>query len=411
MAAGKLTALSIARLTKTGRYHDGAGLYLQISKGGSKQWVFRYRVRRDGGYKSIWCGLGGLELVPLAEARKRALECRRLLLDGRDPVSELRRRRAGGGGGPAFSEALDAYLESHRAGWRSEKHAAQWRSTLEQHAAALMQRPVAAIDVADVLGVLKPIWQSVPETASRVRQRIEAVIGFAIAHHWRVQANPAVWRGGLAHLLPAPRKLAPVIHQAAVPWQDVPVMVEALQRSQGTAARCLMFLLLTAARSAEARGARWNEIDVEAGLWTIPASRMKGGREHRVPLSEPALAILKEMLALRRAADDLVFPGGRISRPLSDVALSKALATALRQAGIEGAATVHGLRATFRNWCADNGIARDLAEAALAHAIRDQTEAAYNRSDLLERRRAVMSAWGEHCAGKTAKAVTTLRRA
>lgn len=409
MAAGKLTALSISRLTKTGRYHDGNGLYLQISKGGSRQWVFRYRVRRDGGYKSVWCGLGGLELVPLAEARKRALECRRWLLDGRDPVSELRRRRAGGDGGPAFSEALDAYLESHRAGWRSEKHAAQWRSTLEQHAAGLMQRPVAAIDVADVLGVLKPIWQSVPETASRVRQRIEAVLGFAIAHHWRVQANPAVWRGGLAHLLPPPRKLAPVIHQPALAWQDVPAMVEALQRSEGTAARCLQFLALTAARSSEARGARWHEIDLESGLWGVPAERMKGGREHRVPLSEPAQTILREMVPLRRAADDLIFPGGRIGRPLSDVALSKALATAMRQAGIEGAATVHGLRSSFRDWCADNGIARDLAEAALAHANRDKVESAYLRSDVIERRRAVMDAWGKHCAGNAAENVRKLR--
>ncbi len=407
MPERRLSALTIAKLSAPGKYPDGGGLYLQIAATGAKTWLFRFtRNHPDGGpkRKSTWCGLGSLAVVPLAEARKKALDCRRWLLEGKHPVEELRRRRAGDQGGKPFSEALTAYLASHSAGWRSEKHARQWRATLDQHAAALMQKPVAGIDVADVLAVLAPIWQEIPETASRVRQRIESVLGYAIAHHWRVQANPAVWRGGLAHLLPPPRKVAPVRHQPALAWQDVPPLMARLAASQGTAARCLAFLILTAARSGEARGARWGEIALDAGLWTVPGERMKAGREHRVPLSAPALAILREMLPLRHGGDDLVFPGGRPGRPLSDVALSKAL----RVAG--GAdATVHGLRSTFRDWAADAGKPREIAEAALAHANRDKVEAAYARSDLIDRRRVLMQQWADHAMRSPAAKVSKLR--
>lgn len=407
MAERRLSALAIARLSAPGKYPDGAGLYLQITATGAKTWLFRFtRNHPDGGpkRKSTWCGLGSLSLVPLAEARKKALDCRRWLAEGKHPVEELRRRRAGDQGGKPFSEVLDIYLTSHAAAWRSEKHAKQWRSTLDQHAAGLMQKPVAGIDVADVLGTLKPIWQEIPETASRVRQRIEAVMGYAIAHHWRTQANPAVWRGGLAHLLPPPRKIAPVRHQPALPWQGVPELMRRLAESKGTAARCLAFLILTAARSGEARCTSWQEINLDAGIWTVPGARMKGGREHRVPLSDAAMAILREMLPLRHAADALVFPGGRPGRPLSDVALSKTL----RVAG-GGAATVHGLRSTFRDWAADTGKPREIAEVALAHANRDRVEAAYARSDLIDRRRVLMAQWADHAMAMPAAKVSKLR--
>ncbi|WP_287787804.1 site-specific integrase [Acidiphilium sp.] len=403
----RLSALAIAKITAPGKHPDGGGLYLQVAPTGARTWLFRFtRNHPDGGpkRKSTWCGLGSLEVVPLAEARKKALDCRRWLAQGKHPVEELRRRRAGDADGKTFGETLDAYLESHAAGWRSRKHAMQWRASLDQHAAGLMKKPVASIDVADVLAVLKPAWQTVPETASRVRQRIEAVIGYAIAHHWRTQANPAVWRGGLAYLLPPVRKVAPVQHQPALPWRDLPDLMRRLVDSTGTAARCLAFLILTAARSGEARGARWDEIDLDGALWVVPGERMKASRPHRVPLSDAALAILREMLPLRRADDGLVFPGGRPGRPLSDVALAKAL----RTAGAKDA-TVHGLRSTFRDWCAESGKPREIAEAALAHANRDRVEAAYARSDLIDRRRVLMEQWGDHAMAGPAAKVRKLR--
>ena len=409
--AGKLSTLAIARLTRPGNHADGGNLYLRIQPEGSKSWVFRFKRRNPvtGKDKTTWVGLGSLELVSLAEARARALEYRKLLRNGGDPLAAERARRAGHAGGRPFFEVMAAYLEAHRAGWRNPKHAAQWRATLEQHAARLLPLSVTAIDTSAVLAVLKPLWNEKTETASRLRGRIEAVLDYATARGWRFGENPARWRGHLDKLLPPRSKVAAVEHHAAVPWGDIGRVMARLAESQGTAARCLQFLILTTTRSAEARGARWNEIDLDAALWVIPGARMKAGRDHRIPLSEPALAILREMLPLKRRPDGLVFPGGRPGSPLSDVALSKALAVA---GG--GDATVHGMRSTFRDWAAEaTSFAREIAESALAHANRDRVESAYARTDHLDKRRTLMTAWAAHC-GRSPDAVADvlpLRRA
>ncbi|MDA8049299.1 MAG: tyrosine-type recombinase/integrase [Rhodospirillales bacterium] len=409
--AGKLNSLSVKRETRPGNHADGGNLYLRVQPEGSKSWVFRFKRRNPitGKDKTTWVGLGSLELVSLAEARARALEYRKLVRQGGDPLAAERARRAGHAGGRPFSEVMTLYIDAHRAGWRNAKHAAQWRTTLEQHAARLLPLSVAAIDTGAVLSVLRPIWNEKTETASRLRGRIENVLDYATARGWRVGENPARWRGHLDKLLPAKAKVAAVEHHAAVPWREIGAVMAALATSNGTAARCLAFAILTAARSGEARGARWQEIDMDAALWTVPAERMKAGREHRVPLSAPALAILAEMMALRRKPGDLVFPGGRPGAPLSDVALAKAL----RAAG-GGDATVHGCRSTFRDWVAEaTAFPREIAESALAHRNPDKTEAAYARSDHLERRRQMMNAWGEHCTRSpdATAAIVPLRRA
>ena len=409
--AGKLSTLFIKRITKPGNYCDGGALYLRVAPSGAKSWCYRFK-RRDpltGKDKQHWVGLGSLELVSLAEARGRCLELRRLARQGGDPLAAERARRAGHAGGRPFAEVMAAYLEAHRAGWRSEKHAREWQTTLEQHAARLLPLSVTAIDTSAVLAVLRPIWGEKTETASRLRGRIEAVLDYATARGWRVGENPARWRGHLAKLLPPRSKVAAVEHHPAVPWRDIGRVMARLSESQGTGARCLQFLILTAARSGEARGARWNEIDLAGGLWVIPGERMKAGKPHRIPLSEPALAILREMLPLKRRPDGLVFPGGRPGSPLSDVALS----AALRTAG-GGDATVHGMRSTFRDWCAEaTAYPRETAEAALAHSNKDKVEAAYLRGDALDKRRLLMAAWAEHCGQSPddMAAVLPLRRA
>ncbi len=409
--AGKLNTLSIKRITKPGNYCDGGALYLRVAPSGAKSWCYRFKKRDPltGKDKQTWLGLGSLELVTLAEARARCLELRRLLRQGGDPLGAERARRAGHAGGRAFAEVMALYIDAHKAGWRSEKHGRQWQTSLELHAARLLPLSVAAIDTSAVLAVLRPLWNEKTETASRLRGRIENVIAFATARGWRVGENPARWRGHLDRLLLAKAKVAAVEHHPAVPWQDIGAVMARLAESKGTAARCLQFAILTAARSGEARGARWNEIDLDAGLWTVPASRMKAGREHRVPLSAPALAILAEMLPLKRRPDGLVFPGGRPGALLSDVALSKAL----RAAG-GGDATVHGMRSSFRDWCAEaTAYPREIAEAALAHSNPDKTEAAYLRGDALDKRRLLMAAWGEHClrSPDATAAIVPLRRA
>ena len=411
MAGGKLNSLTVKRLSKPGAYPDGGNLYLRITPSGGKSWCFRYKRRNPvtGADVTHWVGLGSEELLSLAEARARALEYRKLVRNGGDALAAERARRAGHAGGRPFSDVMTAYLEAHRAGWRSEKHAREWQTTLEQHAACLLPLSVTAIDTSAVLAVLRPLWNEKAETASRVRGRIENVLDYAGARGWRVGENPARWRGHLAKLLPPRSKIAAVAHHPAVRWQDIGRVMARLAESRGTGARCLQFLILTAARSGEARGARWNEIDLDGGLWTIPAERMKAGRDHRVPLSEPALAILREMMALKRRPDGLVFPGGKAGSPLSDVSLSKALAVA---GG--GGATVHGCRSTFRDWCAEaTGAPSAVAEAALAHANRDKVESAYARTDHLERRRALMTAWSEHClrSPDATAAVVPMRRA
>ena len=386
MGLGRLNNLSVARLG-AGNHNDGGGLYLRVV-GGSRTWSFRYQLAG----KQHWLGLGRVSDWSLAEARQKARDCRRKLSEGQDLAATLRAARKPPEAGRTVDDVATLYIEAHREGWKNAKHAAQWRATLDQHAAILLTLPVGQVTTDHVLDVLRPIWSTKTETASRLRGRIEAVVDYATARHWRTGDNPARWRGHLDALLPARGKVAAVEHHAALAWRAMPPVMARLQASKGAAAQCAAFIALTAARSSEARDATWGEINLDAKVWTIPAERMKAGKEHRVPLSDAALQILTEA-AKQRGAGDYIFPGGRAARPLSDVAVSKALHLAADTAET----TVHGLRSCFRDWCAESAVAREVAEASLAHTNRDKVESAYARSDLLERRRDVMQAWGGYC--------------
>jgi integrase len=391
MPDGKLNVLAVRRLKKAGYHGDGRGLYLRIGDG-RRSWMFRYK--RSG--KTVWLGLGPECDVTLGEARTLAQEQRRLLLKGINPLAH---RAASAAAQKAalehlFEKISETYIEAHKAGWRNAKHAAQWAATLKRYAHPVIgSEPVSSIQTDHILRILKPIWAELPETASRVRGRIEAILNYASAQGWRSGENPARWKGHLDHLLPSRSNIARVVHHPALPWQQMPDVMLKVSHSDGTAAQCLAFLILTAARSSEARGARWSEIDLVANVWIIPPNRMKAGRQHRVPLSQQAVSILEAMLPLRTTPEDLVFPGGRVGRPLSDVAVSKAL----RKAG-GTSVTVHGFRSTFRDWCSEAvAVPREVAEMALAHANRDKVEAAYARSDLFDRRLKLMADWAAYC--------------
>ena len=305
----RLSAVKVAKETKPGLYADGAGLYLRITTGRSagKRWVFVYRRPSDG--KRCEVGLGGAATVPLAKAREKAGAARTSLADGRDPLSD----RLGARRTPTFGELADEHIEAMSTNWRNAKHRAQWQMTLGTYANPLRNKPVDAITTADVLAVLRPIWQKIPETASRVRGRIENVLDAAKVQGYRAGENPAAWRGHLKLILPPRQKLTRG-HHAAMAIDDLPAFMAILRTRPAIAARCLEFAILTAARSGEALGARWDEIDVVGGVWAIPAARMKATREHRVPLGERTLAILRELEPLR--ASEFVFPGQRPAQPL-----------------------------------------------------------------------------------------------
>ncbi|MEQ8817854.1 MAG: integrase arm-type DNA-binding domain-containing protein [Thalassobaculum sp.] len=359
-----------------GKYVDGRGLMLVVKETGAKSWVLRYQ--HDGRRRDV--GLGPWPEVTLAAARERTIEIRRLVREGGDPVAAKRRAKA-----TRFRDAADELVASKRDGWRNAKHAAQWMATLETYAhPKIGTMDVRAVGVDDVLAVLKPIWSEKPETASRVRQRIEAVLDYAAAKGLRDGDNPARWRGHLDHLLPRPSKVKAVEHHAAVDWREIGAFMTALAGREGIAARALAFAILTAARSGEVRGLRWSEIDIDAGIWTVPAARMKAEKEHRVPLTPQALAMLGD----KGEPGDLVFPGERKGKPLSDMSLS----AVLRRMG--RAETVHGFRSTFRDWAGEaSSFPREVIEAALAHRLKDKAEAAYARGDLFSKRRALMEAW------------------
>lgn len=411
-ALNRLSARGVANLTKPGRHADGGGLYLAISPDGSRRrWVFLFTL--NGRQREM--GLGSVQDVTLADARAKAGDARSLLAAGIDPL-EARRTAEKTGTAPTFGEVADAHIESMRAGWRNPKHVAQWRTTLSRvrdadgrytedgFCVSIRNKPVDAIDTEAVLGVLKGIWTTKPETAARVRGRIEAVLDAARAAGHRTGENPARWRGHLALLLPKPTKLSRG-HHAAMPFTDVPEFIGQLRLVRGVGAFALEFAILTAARSGEVREARWSEIDLVSKVWTVPASRMKAGRVHRVPLSDRAVEVLKIVAPLRRASEDdpLVFPSTRPGRPLSDMTL---VAVLRRHAP---GFTVHGFRSSFRDWCGDaTTFQREVVEAALAHAVGDATEAAYRRSDALEKRRKLMAAWASYCEPKAAANVTPL---
>lgn len=378
---GKLSSRKV-ETAGAGTYDDGGGLRLTVRAGGSRSWTLRYQMagrRRD-------MGLGRFPDVSLAKAREKADAARRLIADGIDPLAEKGRRQA-----LSFEKAAEGLLASRASAWRNGKHAAQWRSTLATYAfPQLGGLDVTKIETRDVLGVLEPIWQTVPETASRVRQRIEAVLDYATAMGVRTGDNPARWRGHLDHLLPKPSKVRAVVHHPALDWRKVPAFMTALAAREGMAARALAFTILTAARSGEVRGMCWREIDLEAGVWTVPASRMKAGKEHRVPLEPAALALLGPP----GQSDACVFPGGRRGKALSDMALT----AVLRRMGHEEI-TVHGFRSTFRDWAGEaSSHPREVIEAALAHRLKDRAEAAYARGDLFVKRRRLMRDWAAFCS-------------
>lgn len=398
---GRLTDRAV-RTLGAGTYGDGVGLYLQVLQTGGRSWLFRFK--RDG--KTTWAGLGGYPVVSLSEAREAALAARKLVRAGIDPIAAKKAAAAARRelAEHTFRRVAEAYIEAHRPGWKNAKHAGQWMATLQSYVfGRIGDKPVATVSEADVLAILEPIWITKPETASRVRGRIEAVLSYATARKLRHGENPARWKGHLDHLLPARAKVAAVEHHAALPWADIPAVLSRLAQSTGTAAACLRFSILTAARSGEARGTKWGEINIAQRVWVVPAARMKAGREHRVPLSDAALAILCAAYpagATEQPEDGLVFPGGRPEKPLSDVALAKAL----RVAG-GGNATVHGFRSSFREWAAERtNYPREIAETALAHTNRDRVEAAYLRGDHFEKRRRLMDTWAAFATGPATQA-------
>jgi integrase len=388
----RLSAIEVRGLNRGGMYHDGGGLYLQVSGRGAKSWIYRFML--DGRGREM--GLGPLTTISLAEARKRAAECRKLRLDGIDPIETRReqrsRRRLDAARAMSFDKCAAAYIDAHKAGWRNPKHAKQWPSTLEAYASPVFgSLPVHTIDVGLVMKAIEPIWQSKPETASRLRGRIEAVLDWATVRGYRKGENPARWRGHLDKLLPARSKIRKVEHHPALPYAEIAEFIEALRRQEGIAARALEFLILTAARTGEVIGSQWDEIDLQDKVWVIPGTRMKAGREHRVPLFGAAHSILARLREVRES--DFVFPGGKKGKPLSDMAMLKLL----KRMGRDDL-TAHGFRSTFRDWAAEcTNFPRDVVEMALAHTIESKVEAAYRRGDLFQKRRQLMEAWARFC--------------
>jgi integrase len=385
----ELSAIEISRLAKPGLHFVGgvAGLALQVQSSGSRSWVLRLTVAR----KRREMGLGGFPDVTLADARRRAREERVKVDKGIDPIAERQAAashlRAQSAKAVTFKAAALAYIETHESTWRNAKHAEQWRNTLASTYPTIGDLLVSDVERPQVMAVLGPIWKTKTETASRLRGRIESVLDWATANGHREGLNPARWKGHLDQLLPAPSKISRTVHHAALGVSEVGRFIQDLRRQDGMGARALEFAILTAARSGEARGARWCEINLEAATWHVPAGRMKAGKEHRVPLSVAATDLLGALP--RQAGADLVFPASRGGQ-LSDMTL----VAVTRRMGV--AAVPHGFRSTFRDWCSERtNYPREVAEMALAHAIGDKVEAAYRRGDLFEKRRQLMQDWAE----------------
>jgi integrase len=383
----RLSELKVRNAKKPGMYADGGGLYLQVHSAKARSWIYRY----EAGGRQRYLGLGSIDTVTLAEARETALQARKLRLQGRDPLTEKRAQRAATQAAVTFSEAAEKYIAAHSAGWRSEIHSRQWNQSLADHVLpTLGSLPVHTIDTAHVLKVLEPLWNAKPETASRVRGRIEAILDWAKARGYRNGDNPAAWRGHLDHLLPSRSKVRAVEHHAALPYREIGAFLAELRERGSIAAAALELTILTAARSNEVIGAKWDE--VAGRVWTVPAARMKAGKEHRVPLSDAALAVLERMRAFRK--DEHVVP-----RPFT----KNYLLGVVRSMG-RADISVHGFRSSFRDWAAEQtAFPNHVVEQALAHAIGDKVEAAYRRGDLFEKRRRLMDAWAAYCARLSAK--------
>jgi integrase len=398
---GRLTTLKVGKTKRPGMYADGGGLYLRVTKDGTKNWVYRFMLNG----RPRWMGFGPLALYGLQEVRGKALDARRLRHEGIDPIEARRtarlRQRLEAAQAMTFKQCAESYIAGYRAGWRNPKHAAQWEATLATYAEPVVGGlSVQAIDTALVLKVLEPIWTTKPETASRVRGRIESVLDWAKARGYRTGENPARWRGHLDKLLPARSEVRRVAHHAALPYAELPKFLASLREQEGVAARALEFAILTAARTGEVIGARWKEMDLLDKTWRLAAARMKAGKEHRVPLSARAFLILDEMMPLRQADDGFVFPGGKAGRPLSNMAFLMLL----RRMG-RSELTAHGFRSSFRDWAAErSNFPNEVVEMALAHAVGNKVEAAYRRGDLFDRRSRLMAAWATFCAAPEKKA-------
>ncbi len=386
----RLTALKINKATQKGMLPDGRGLYLQVSKSGSKSWIYRYEV--DGREKSH--GLGGFPETSLGDARDAADDCRKLRKKGIDPIEHKRKELAASKLNTAksitFKQCATTFIDSHKAGWKNPKHEMYWRNTLKTYAYPVIgDLSVQDVDTGLVLAVIEPIWFTKTETASRVRQRIENILDWAKARGYREGENPARWRGHLNTQLPERNKVQKVKHFPAMPYKDLPAYFCELRQVDTVAAKALAFTILTATRATEAREARWSEVDIENNLWIIPPERMKAGREHRVPLSPEALVILKQVEGYDKY---FLFPGLKTKKSISEASIRQLLKKT------HDGLTVHGFRSSFRDWCAEmTSYPREVAESALAHTLGNATEAAYQRGDLLIKRSKLMSAWTDYC--------------
>lgn len=388
----RLSAKRVEKAQAPGMYADGDGLYLRVTESGTKNWVFRFRLHR----KERRRGLGSFPTVTLADARVAAMESRQQLHKGEDPIaankSAVRQRAQEAAKGRSFRDCAVKYIDGHKATWTNTKHINQWTNTLTTYAYPVIgDTPVQDIDVELVLQVLEPIWYEKTETATKVRQRIESILDWAQALGYRMGENPARWRGCMAKVLPSPNKVRQVKHFAAMSYTDLPCYYATLRDQDTPAALSLAFLILTATRSSEALGARWEEIDFEAGRWDIPAERMKARREHAIPLARETLDVLEK--ARQYSHNQVyVFPGLKIHKPISDTTVRNLLHSRHPEL------TLHGFRSTFRQWCAEKtGYPREVAEMALAHAIGNSTERAYQRSDLYEKRCKLMEDWACFC--------------
>jgi integrase len=401
-----LTAKKVERLKIPGRYPDGHNLYLQVGDTGGKSWLFRFE--RDG--RERWHGLGAAYTFSLKEARERARAARQLLADGIDPIDHRKAERSKLAAAKArlltFREAAEAYFDQHEGKWKNAKHRAQFTSTLRQYAfPVLASMSVADIGTPAVLRAIEPHWLTKTETMSRVRGRIESVLDWCTVRGYRTGDNPARWKNHLSEVLPARGQVAKVEHHAALPYRDMPSFMAELRKREGVAARALEFTILSVARTGETIGAQISEINFGEKTWTVPAGRMKGGKEHKVPLSERAIALLRALPTEK--GNDFVFLGPRSGTGLSDMAMAQVLKRMHR-----GDITVHGFRSSFRDWAGETtNFPNHVAEMALAHAVGNAVEAAYRRGDLLAKRRALAEAWSRFCcAPPPAGAVLPMRR-
>jgi integrase len=389
------SARTVETLTKTGRHNAGDNLYLSITKAGSKRWVFLYTF--GGKRRELGLGSAANGHVTLAQAREKAIEARKLINSGDDPVKFMGKsaRAIAERGIPNFGRFADDYLATHGPKFRNEKHKAQWAMTLTNYCALIRSKPVNEIDTTDVLKVLQPIWAKIPETASRLRGRIENVLDSAKAQGLRDgMDNPARWKGYLQAILPARQRLTRG-HHAAMSYDTLPAFIEELRSkiTKSIASLALEFCILNATRTSETLNATWSEFDLAKGMWTIPAIRMKAGHEHRIPLTARALGILQMLIPLKSNHNKHVFPGNAKGKPLSNMAMAMLLKR-MNQTEI----TVHGFRSTFRDWASEQtSFPHETCEHALAHRIADKAEAAYRRGDQFEKRKALMDAWASFC--------------